>query len=229
MRENDPTARGLRRELTEARDKKLIGNAMEPIPTHAIVGEAARQGKGLRQRGLAPVEGRVETRDLRLMRRHVEDCSDRRQVMRLVQRRQRGKFAEFLQHLSGHDDRLVEMDAAMDNAVAEANDFRADEQRAADHDDFAHGCVVIKAIVREFAIVQCGARGANDSQMRIDADAFDLTLEDQFVFWRRFIDRELDARRTGVDDRDAIGHIILPCIGVTLHSGGAALPARSGD
>jgi hypothetical protein len=70
--------------------------AVKSMVAHAGCGEIARQGELLRQRRLRAMEGGVEAGDLR--HRRCSRCNrlDRREIVRLVQRRKRNQLGERL-------------------------------------------------------------------------------------------------------------------------------------
>ena len=114
-----------RRALVEPRQHRgdvLVGEAVEAVAAHARIGELLRQREHLRERRVRPVDRGVEARDLRQLRRALEHRADRRQVVRLVQRRERHELLEL------RDDRGVEahgrgvVDAAVDDAVTDGRE-----------------------------------------------------------------------------------------------------------
>jgi hypothetical protein len=71
---------------------------MEAVAPNALRGELARQCEFLRQRRLAAMECGVEAGDLRHLRSNRADCTDRADVMGLVQW---GERYQAFEH--GHD------------------------------------------------------------------------------------------------------------------------------
>ena len=61
---------------------------MEPVTSYAAFVELERQRERLRQRLLRSVERCIEASDLRQRGRLLRDRANRRQIMRLMQRRQ---------------------------------------------------------------------------------------------------------------------------------------------
>ena len=94
---------------------------MEPVAADTLFAEAPREGECLGKIRLAAVEGRVEAGDLRNLRRSLHNRPDRREVMRLMQGRQRLELREVAKHRLGHPDRRAVVEAAVNHAVTESN------------------------------------------------------------------------------------------------------------
>ncbi len=90
---------------------------MKTVAAHATLGKCMRKCERLRHRWLAVMERRVEARDLRQLRRAGKERLDRRQVVRLVQRRERNVFFEPRNHRGVETDRLDEFQSAVHDAV----------------------------------------------------------------------------------------------------------------
>jgi hypothetical protein len=71
---------------------------VKPVSPHAFVGKPPRQCEGLRGGGLCMVKGRIEAGNLRKRRRHLRHSLDGRNVVRLVQRRQRHQRFQLRQY-----------------------------------------------------------------------------------------------------------------------------------
>jgi hypothetical protein len=122
------------------------------------------------------------------------------------ERRERG---EVLDHpgIDGHRRSVVR--AAVHHPVADPGDLAALEQLEAGlQDDIGPG-TVIELACRPLAFDQLLAGRARDLHPRRGADLLDLPLEQQLVAGAVGVDRELDARRAGIEDRDAT-HAIAP-------------------
>ena len=89
MGDDDAAAGDLGRHLGQALGDVFVGEAVEAVAADALVVERARQGVAVGVRGVAAVEGGVEAGDLRHVRVDLHREADRREVVRLVQRRQR--------------------------------------------------------------------------------------------------------------------------------------------
>src|SRR6185312_2947498 len=92
-------------------------DAVESVATHPLCRNGGRQREFLRQRRCTPVEGRIETRDLRKLRRNGVESPDRRKMVRLMQGRQRHQRIERSDHRvideNGSTVALPTMDDAM--------------------------------------------------------------------------------------------------------------------
>ena len=110
-----PAEEAPRREL---RADRLVGNAVEAVAAHALVVQRARQGEALVELRLRAVEGGVEARHLRHAREGVARGAHALEVVRLVQRGQGLEGREPREDRVVDRDRVVELDAAMDDAVA---------------------------------------------------------------------------------------------------------------
>ena len=83
----------------------LVGQAVEAVSLHAGVVELGRQGESPGDVGIRPVEGRVETGHLRKVGRALQQPGYGRQIVRLLQGRQRDEVLERLERLPRHPDR----------------------------------------------------------------------------------------------------------------------------
>ena len=72
----------------------LVGKSVEAVALDAGITNLLRQRHQFRHRRLAAMEAGIETRDLRHSRHLVAHGFDRRQVVRLMQRRQRHQRRE---------------------------------------------------------------------------------------------------------------------------------------
>ena len=73
----------------------------------------------VREGAVATMERRVETGDLRQLRTSSEKQSDRRQIVRLMQRRQRDVALQARQNLRVDQHRLAVFRAAVNDAMAD--------------------------------------------------------------------------------------------------------------
>ena len=89
-----PRGRASRRCCGSTLRDVLVRQAVEAVAPHAALGDRRGQRERLRDRGLVAMERGVEAGDLRQLRRALEQRPDRRQVVRLVQRRERHVFLE---------------------------------------------------------------------------------------------------------------------------------------
>lgn len=145
---------------------------------------------------------RVEHGDLRDVRERVAQRVDRVQAVRLMQRRQRRQRAQRIQHGIVDDQRLrvpraAVHDAMRDRAQRDVRQLLPDPRR----DPGEHGTVGIACDQRQRAV-----------RFRIEADRHVVAAPGRFTFVQRpplgiavrrvREDRELHARRTGIDDEE---------------------------
>ena len=77
------------------------------------------------ERAVAAMEGGIEAGDLRQVGRAREQRADRREIVRLVQRRQRDVAFEMREHLVVDQHRPVVVGAAVHDAMADGDRARA--------------------------------------------------------------------------------------------------------
>src|SRR5208283_3753744 len=98
MREDDSSGRDLRRKLLQARHEILVRETVKSVAANALVGEPAWQGERLGEIGLASMERRVEAGDLWKLRRSLHDRAHGRDIVRLMQGRERRELGEVVEH-----------------------------------------------------------------------------------------------------------------------------------
>jgi len=180
--------------------------AVKSMVAHAGCGEIARQGELLRQRRLRAMEGGVEAGDLRHRRCSRCDRLDRGEVVRLMQRRKWHQPGECLDH-SGVDQHWPsELGAAVNHAVPEGDDRPASQKLASHLQDLGGGGMVIEHAVCPTTLCYHGTRSIHGLEMGRQPDILDLAAKQQGTIVPRLVVRELDARRTRVEDGDATGH-----------------------
>jgi len=154
------------------------------------------------------MEARVEAGDLRHPRKALEDRFDRRQVRRLVKRRQRFQRPQILQDLRRDHHGAGVPRPSVDDAMADAEDPAAAEvgtepggqgvERAPPVSDRADRLVMGEDLPRAVLRGQTG-RGSYplDLALRLQAPA---------LAFRPAVDAELDARGAGVEDESVVVH-----------------------
>ena len=90
---------------------------MKPVALHAGVVELRRQRESLGDVRIRAVEGRVEAGDLRELRRTLEQPGHGRQVVRLMQGRERDEALESLDRLGPDPHRRRELQTSVDDPV----------------------------------------------------------------------------------------------------------------
>src|SRR6478735_7596314 len=93
---------------------------MEAIASDARARETSRQRKSLSHLRLVTMERCVEAGNLWNVRRHIEDCLNGSQVVRLVQRREWRKLRKRRQHSPVEADRGTVSHPAVYNAMSDA-------------------------------------------------------------------------------------------------------------
>ena len=156
------------------------------------------------------MERGVEAGDLRDVGRRRGNELDGREIVRLVQRRQRHQLFE-----RGHDaridaDRRREFSAAVDDAMAEREHGTAGQELAPEIQDLGGGALVIELALGPAALGDGRARGIGGRKVCGESDVLDLSVKQQRAVAARLVERELDARRAGIEDGDAAGHIARP-------------------
>ena len=89
MADDDPAARDIRGPFSQGRCDVLVGEPVEPVPPDPGIVQRPRQCEPLRYGRLAMVKGGIETRNLRQPGGNGRNGANRREIMRLMQRRQR--------------------------------------------------------------------------------------------------------------------------------------------
>ena len=91
---------------------------MKAVAADALGMEMRRDGVIIGDGRMFPMERGVEAGDLRQPRPVDHDRPDGRQIMRLMQRRERDVALEAVQHVLRHKNGLIEFRAAMHDAMA---------------------------------------------------------------------------------------------------------------
>ena len=124
VQDDAAAARRLRVELRQDRCDVLVRQAVEAVALHAGVVQLAGQGEHLRELRLGAMERRVEASHLRQLGPALEQEPDRRQVVGLVQRRERNELRQVFQHRAVDAHRLGVLEPAVNDAVADARELR---------------------------------------------------------------------------------------------------------
>src|SRR6516165_4413976 len=99
MRHDDPATGDVRRPLRQYRGDVFVRKAVKSVAANALVVKRIGQGKRLFDLGGGSVKSRVETRYLRQVGIELQRHLDRREIVRLVQRRQRHQRFQLGQQL----------------------------------------------------------------------------------------------------------------------------------
>ena len=133
MRDDHPAAGHVGRHVAQPLGDIFVGEAVEAVAAHALVVEVARQRVAVGVLGMPAVEGGVEAGHLRHGRVDLHCEPDRREIVRLVQRRQRCERGQPRQDGRIDAHRPVVVGTAVHDAVADRPQFEAAERsRASD-------------------------------------------------------------------------------------------------
>ena len=98
MRDDDLAAGAFGRDPRQGRGDVFVRQPVKPVAADALRRQFARQGELLRHGRLGMVEGGIEAGDLRDARRRRGDGADRRDMVRLMQWRQRDQGLQCREH-----------------------------------------------------------------------------------------------------------------------------------
>jgi len=119
VRDDDATISTIRHRVAQALRDILIGKAVKAVAADPLDVELLRNRVMVGNIAMAAMECSVETGDLRHIRKALEQDSDRCQIVRLVQRRERHIAFKVGQHLLVHEHGLVVIRAAMNDAMTD--------------------------------------------------------------------------------------------------------------
>ena len=202
MRHHHAPRRDLRR---QHRGDVFVRNPMEPITPHAFVGPPPGQREQLRQRRLVAMERGIEAGVLRQSGRCRRHRTDRRQRVRLMQRRQRHELFQLLEHRGVDAHRGCEIHAAMHHAMADRGDVVfagvVRRQPVVDQADRAGVVGRRRWFVRDLRL-------AADHQSWLATDALHLAVRAGGEVGGEH--GKLDRRGSRVQDQDGAGHAGRP-------------------
>src|SRR5438477_6425174 len=158
------------------------------------------------------MERSVEAGDLRKLRQSLEQRTYWRQVVRLMQRRERYVFLERADHGRIEAHRLRVLESAVNDAMSDTDEPMLGELVAEKTDEMFE-----RAIMTELdAVAPCllgddRAAAVLGDEARRRVQTFRLPARDERHAIRLLRkQRELEARRARVQDGDRIGHVIFP-------------------
>jgi hypothetical protein len=216
VRDDHTPGRGGGIQLRQGARNVFVGQAVEAVAAHAALGDGRRQRERLRQLGLRAVERGVEAGDLRHLRQAPGDQPDRREVMRLVQWRERHELLQLLHHPGVEPDGLRVRHAAVHHAMAHGGEAVCAAMRLQELDEVRHAAVVAEArALAPVLLPEARARRVPGGEARRRIQA----LEEPGKAQRELPallkeERELDAGGARVEDEDRVGHragALLPC------------------
>ena len=215
MGHDDPFLRNVGRNLRQARRDVFVREAVEAVAADALGMEMLRDRVVIRDGGVLAMEGRIEARDLGQPRPVRHDRPDRRQIVWLVQRRERDIAFEAAENLVCDYNRLIELRASMHDPVADRNRVdvtfiaKPPGRRVQRRRNVRHGLVCVGSLDQNLPLRRFGG------QMRLGPDAFNFTFE-LAAEAARLIDAEhleLDTRRPGICNKDCIHWLLTPAAG----------------
>ena len=170
---------------------------MEAVPPDALIVIFVWDREGFGREAVAAMERGVEAGHLKHTGIAGFDGFDRRQIVRLVQGRQRHQFPQLRHHSRSDHGRAGVIGAAMNDPVTHRQDPRVAQEAVEPLADDVKCRVMVggAGAVGPAGFRQHRAIGALRDEMRMGADAFDLPDRqhaDRFRS-RRCLDRELDA------------------------------------
>ena len=98
MGDDNPPMRYDRISLAQCGSDVIVGKPVETVSPDPSVMQFTGQREALGHRRLVMMKGGIEARDLRQRWRHSRDGADCREVVRLVQRRERTQRLQMVQH-----------------------------------------------------------------------------------------------------------------------------------
>ena len=191
MGDDDAAACDFWRDLAQSFGDIFVGEAVEAVAAHALVVERARQGVAVAMRGMPAMEGGIETGDLRQGRVDLHREADRREIVRLVQRRELLVGGQPVEHGRVDQHRARVVGAAVHDAVADGTKLEAVEgpQPCAGLGD--GGRQIGHARRRVGAVDQHRSIGGSGAQARPHPDAVNLAAHTALEVGRR------QSRRSG--------------------------------
>ena len=142
--------------LTQCLRDEFIRQAMKSVAPHATLGNRPGQRERLRERRLATVKSGVEACNLRHVRQAFEQRPDRREIVRLMQWRQRNEFFELGHHRRIDQHRRTVGDTSVHHAVADCREVMLRKIPAQEQDQ-----VIERAFVAELRAVTPRTLGNN--------------------------------------------------------------------
>ena len=115
-------ARDLGRHLPQRPYDVFVGQPVKPVAPHALVVIGARQGEGVVHEGMAAMERRVETGDLRRSGKSADRRLDPGDVVRLVKGRERDELAQLGEYGLVDQHRRGKVGPSVNDAVADRDD-----------------------------------------------------------------------------------------------------------
>ena len=184
---------------------------MESIAPHSLGVEAVRNGEMIGHGPVAAVKRGIETGDLRQFREARQNRADRREIVGLMQRRQRNIALKLGQHSAVDADWLVVIRAAVDDTMTDRQKIELLRFTQPGSDRLDSGRHVRNRFGLKCAVDERGSAGTVGTQPRPCPDAVHLPLDQPLKAtpFMGVVDLEFHARRAGIDDEDRV-HVTPP-------------------
>ena len=117
MRDDDPARRSDGVKLRQGSGDVLVGQTVKAVAMHAALGDLGRQREGLGDRWLGTMKRRIKTGDLRQVGTIQHQAPNRREIVRLVQRRQRDELVQGVIDACIHAHRATARGATMHDTM----------------------------------------------------------------------------------------------------------------
>ena len=197
MGDDDASTRDLRCDGSQPLGDIFVGQAVESVTPHPLGVEALRDSEMIGHGPAATMERGIETGDLRQFREARQNRADRREIVGLMQRRQRNIALKLGQHGAVDEDRLVVIRAAMNDAMTDREKIELLRFTQPVANGLDCGGHVWNRFDFEIAIDQRGSVGVVGAKPRPCPDAIHLPLDQRFEITSimRSVHLEFDAGR----------------------------------
>src|SRR5579863_2220331 len=123
------------------------------------------------------MEGSIEARDLRDMRRHVQDRLHRLKIMRLMQRRQGNELCQLIENLPVQANGSPVLRASVHDTVSDPEDWRSFCQARSNCQYFPRSCRMIEPFRRPATLFNGVPLCISDVQLWGDTNSLYLAAE----------------------------------------------------
>ena len=202
---------------------------MKAVTADTFLAELAGQREGRCDRGLRVVERGIEARDLRQRRVELCEGGDCRKVVRLMERREWDEACQLPDHKAIDSHRPLIEGASVDDAVARSDQLVLREL-ALEPTQERRECVLVSSTFREMVVDQRRAGAVLREKMNSLPDPIALAFAKKVTPGRPDIageERELDARRAGIEDEDSVAHASTLALWRASSSAMAHEPSRA--
>src|SRR6516225_2240890 len=183
---------------------------MKAVTAYPFCIEATGERIMIRHGTMSAMKCGIEAGNLRQLRATRKQRADRREIVGLVQRRQRNVTFESCQHLLIDEHRPVIVGAAMNDAMADSDQVEILGLAQPSTRRAYSAWQIRNRLLRVCLVDQRYLVGALGAQARADADAVHLAFDEA----RETADTEeleFEARGTGIDNKDRIHGTHVAC------------------